>query len=94
MFINSLEKLCNFLKTSIEELPFNLYTTDFTFPLSFYFDETDTDLIIFVTQDDGREKLVVVPKNNIISWGVVYQQDIDELMSDDPEEPRTINIYE
>ena len=94
IFLNTLEKISEFLKVSIEELPINLYTADFTFPLAFYFDETDTDLIIFVTQDDGREKLAVVPKSNIISWEVVYADDIRAMTEDDPEKPRTINIYE
>ena len=94
LFINTLEKITDFLKVSIEELPFNLYTTDATFPLSFYFDETDTDLIIFVTQEDGREKLTVVPKCNITSWEIVYADDIKLLTEDDPEKPRKVNHYE
>ena len=94
IFLNTLEKICDFLKIDVEELPFNLYTTDFTFPLSFYFDETDSDLIIFVTQDDGREKLAVVPKSNITSWEVIYSDDIRALTENDPEKLRTISHCE
>ena len=94
LFINALEQICEFLKVSMEELPFNLYTTDATFPLSFYFNETDSDLIIFVTQDDGREKLVVVPKTNITSWEVVYQDDIKALTEEDPDKYYRVELYE
>lgn len=94
LFINSLEQICNFLNVNIEELPINIYTSDFTFMLCFYFSEDEHNVIVFVTDEEGKERLVCIQKKNIHHFEVVYQQDIDELMSDDPEKPRRVNHFE
>ena len=95
VFLNALEQLSNFLNVNLEELPFDIYTTDGAcFPLCFYFSETDDYLIVFATQDDGREKLVSVAKAKITSWNIVYHDDIQKLTEDDPEKPRAISSYE
>jgi hypothetical protein len=94
LFINSLEHICNFLNVNIDELPINIYTPDFTFMLCFYFNEDDHNIIVFVTDEEGKERLVCIQKKNIHYFEVVYQQDIDELMSDDPEKLHRVNYYE
>lgn len=95
VFLNALEQISTFLRVDLEELPFDIYTTDgLCIPLAFYFSETDDYLIVFATQDDGREKLVSVAKAQISSWNVVYSDDIKALTEDDPEKPRRINHCE
>ncbi len=94
LFINSLEQLCNFLNVNIEELPINIYTPDFTFALCFYFSEDEDNVIVFVTDDEGKERLVCIQKRSISYFEVVYQQDIDELMAEDPDRYNKVNLHE
>lgn len=95
LFITTLNLICDFLNTNIEELPFHLRTSSFDYVFSFYFDETESDLIIFVTQDDGAEKLTVVPKKEIVSWDIVYADDVKEIFGDDDlKDDNTVSLYE
>lgn len=94
LFITTLNLICDFLNTNIEELPFHLHTSCFDFPFCFYFDETDSDLIVFVTQDDGAEKLTVVSKKEIVSWDICYKDDIEKLFGDDSKDSNIISLYE
>ena len=94
LFITTLNLICDFLNTNIEELPFHLHTSSFDYIFSFYFDETESDLIIFVTQDDGAEKLTVVPKKEIVSWDICYKDDIEELFGDDSTNDNIVSLYE
>lgn len=95
MFLDALEKISVFLKVDFEELPVDIYTTNGeSFPLCFYFAETSDCLIVFATQDDGKEKLVAIAKSQISCWNVVYQQDIDELMAEDPDRYNKVKSYE
>lgn len=94
MFLTSLNNIAEFLSVSIEELPVNIYTPDFTFMLCFYFDEDAHNVIVFVTDDEGKEKLVCIQKKDISYFEVVYQQDIDELMAEDPDKYNKVNLHE
>lgn len=95
LFITTLNLICDFLNTNIEELPFHLRTSAFDYVFSFYFDETESDLIIFCTQDDGTEKLTVVPKKEIVSWDIVYADDVKEIFGDDDlKDDNSVSLYE
>lgn len=95
VFLNALEQISTFLRVDLEELPIDIYITDgLCLPLCFYFSETSDYLIVFATQDDGKEKLVTIAKSQISYFNVVYSDDIKALTEDDPEKPRAINIYE
>lgn len=94
LFLNSLEEICVFLNVNVEELPINIYTAEFTFVLCFYFNEDADNLTVFVTDDKGKEKLVCIQKKDISYFEVVYQQDIDEMMAEDPDKYNRVSLYE
>lgn len=52
---------------------------DIVYPFCFIRSETDKYLVVDSTRDDGTEGIVVIPKNNILSVSVVYQQDMDKI---------------
>ena len=65
----------------INEIPLIINTVDASYPLAFIdFEENDT-LGVSYTSDDGTERFVVINKKCIIDIEVLYQQDIDILMS-------------
>lgn len=65
----------------INEIPLIINTVDTSYPLAFIdFEENDT-LGVNYTSDDGTERFVVINKKCIINIEVLYQQDIDVLMS-------------
>ncbi len=94
MFLTSLNNIAEFLSISIEELPINIYTPDFTFGLCFYFDEDAHNVIVFVTDSEGREKLVSIQKKDVSYFEVVYQSDLDEMMVEDPDKYHKVSLYE
>ena len=52
---------------------------DVVYPLCFIREETSDYLVVDNTDENGFEKVVIIPKENILSVKVVYQQDIDLL---------------
>lgn len=94
LFLTSLEEICTFLNVSVEELPINIYTADFTFVLCFYFNEDADNLTVFVTDDEGKEKLVGIQKKDISYFEVVYQQDINKMIAEDPDKYNRVSLYE
>ena len=63
----------------MKELCISVDVGEIIYPFSFIRDETPEYLIIDSTGDDGRERMVLVPKDKIISVNIVYQQDMDKL---------------
>jgi len=64
--------------SSIDDVPVNVYLLDDTiYPLSFILDETDDLLTIAVTDPDGFERAKIIPKENLSSIEVIYQQDLE-----------------
>ena len=64
--------------SSIDDVPVNVYLLDDTiYPLSFILDETDDLLTIAVTDPDGFERAKIIPKENLSSIELVYQQDLE-----------------
>lgn len=95
MFLTTLTIVAEYLQTSIEELPFHLSTSSFDYPFSFFFDEDESNLIIFVTQPDGSEKLTIVPKKEICSVSIVYADDVKDLFGDNEfKQENSISLYE
>ena len=63
---------------SIDDVLVNVYLLDDTiYPLSFILDETDDLLTIAVTDPDGFERAKIIPKENLSSIELVYQQDLE-----------------
>lgn len=66
--------------SSIDDVPINIYLLDDTiYPLSFILDETDDLLTIAVTDPDGFERAKIIPKENLSSIELVYQQDLEPI---------------
>ena len=64
--------------SSIDDVPVNVYLLDDTiYPLSFILDETDDLLTITTTDPDGFERAKIIPKENLSSIELVYQQDLE-----------------
>lgn len=95
MFLTTLNIIAEYLNTPIEELPFHLSTSSFDYPFSFFFEEDESNLIIYVTQPDGSEKLTIVPKKEICSVSIVYADEVKELFGDDGfKEKNSVSLYE
>ena len=66
--------------SSIDDVPLNIYLLDDTiYPLSFILDETDDLLTIAVTDPDGFERAKIIPKENLSSIEIIYQQDLQQI---------------
>ena len=72
----------------IKDLCIRVDLREMVYPLCFIHSETLKYLIVDSTGDDGCERKVVIPKSEIISISVVYEQDIDGLFDENKEEER------
>jgi len=70
----------------ISELCVSVDCRDIVFPLCFIRSENLKYLVLDSTAEDGTEKVVIVPKSNVLSVNVVYQQDIDRMFEGDDED--------
>lgn len=52
---------------------------EMVYPYSFIHDENHKYLVIDSTGEDGCERIVLIPKDRILSVNIVYQQDVDKL---------------
>ena len=67
----------------IDDVVVNVYLLDdMIYPLSFILDETDDLLIIVASELDGYERAKIIPKDNISSIEIVYQQDLEPTTED------------
>lgn len=72
----------------VEDLCVKIDLKEIVYPLCFISHESLKYLVVDSTGDDGNERKVVIPKSEIISISVVYQQDIDEIFDLDNEEEK------
>ena len=72
----------------IKDLCVRVDLRELVYPLCFIHSETLKHLVVYSTGDDGNERIVIIPKCEIISVSVVYQQDIDNIFDSDSEEER------
>ena len=86
MYSEILKKSMNL--ESIKDLCIRIELKEMVYPLSFIFYENHKYLVVDSTAEDGTERKVVIPKSEIISISVVYQQDIDDLFDCEGEEER------
>ena len=78
MKVEKVEDLC--VKVDLKE--------GIVYPLCFISHESLKYLVVDSTGEDACERKVVIPKSEIISISVVYQQDIDEIFDLDNEEEK------
>ena len=71
---------------SIRDLCVRIDLRDMMYPLCFIDSETLKYLVVDSTGDDGCERKVIIPKSEVISITIVYQQDIDGIFEENEEE--------
>lgn len=71
---------------SIKDLCVRIDLKDMVYPLCFIYSETLKYLVVDSTGDDGCERKVIIPKSEVISITIVYQQDIDGIFEENEEE--------
>lgn len=74
-------------KLKIEDIPLIIHTTDISYPLAFIEFEDEKTIGVNYTVEDGTERFVVINKEYITDIGVIYKQDIDEMMKIDSKTP-------
>ena len=84
MYTDILKKVMNL--DNIKDVCVKIDLKDIYYPLTFISYENFKYLVIDATGDDGNERKVIIPKSEIISVSVVYQQDIDLIFEVDDEE--------
>ena len=72
----------------IKDLCVSVDLLEVVYPLCFIREETFKYLVVDSTDENGFEKVVIIPKEKILSVKVVYQQDMDALFDDEDKESR------
>lgn len=71
---------------NVNDICINILLKGNVLPFAFIREETDDCLVIDNTDENGFEKVVIVPKKNIITVSVVYQDEIDAIFYDEFDE--------
>ena len=80
--MNLIELLTRTLKTDIEYICLNITTITDLYPLYFIDYEDHEKIGGYITGDDGRERYLIIYKQQIVSLQVVYEQDINITIDD------------
>lgn len=86
---NYTEMLAKVMDISTEEvahLCVCITTLDMIYALSFIEEEDDDYVGVYYTTSDGKEKFVILNKEQIMSIEVVYEQDIKEALEYEEED--------
>lgn len=71
---------------TIKDIPLMINMVDTSYPLAFIDFEKDDTMGINYTAEDGTERFVVINKKYVVDIEVMYQQDIQILTDEEPEE--------
>lgn len=94
-FKELLTLLANDFEIELCDLCFCVSTESFDFPFSFYVDETSEYLIVLVTDSEGREKLHLINKSEIVFIKIMYLDDLEILFDDEDNDNYTgVSLYE
>ena len=74
--MNLTELLTRTLNTDIEYICLNITTITDLYNLCFIDYEDHEKLGVYITHEDGRERFLIIYKNQIVALQVVYEQDI------------------
>ena len=77
----------------LDDLCFAVSTKDFDFPFSFFAFENDEILGILVTDEEGREKLHLVVKSEIVYIRLHYLDELQTLFEIDDNEHQVHRSY-
>ena len=83
--MNITELLTGHLKTNPKNICVNITTITDLYNLCFIEYEDHKKIGCYITGEDGRERLIIINKEQIVAIQVVYEQDID-LNPDDEKE--------
>ena len=95
MFEYVLKQIAYDFGMQLEDLCFAVSTKDFDFPFSFFAFEDDNIIGVFVTDENGMEKIHVVVKSEIVYFRIHYLDEIESFMDDgDNDRYRRVEIHE
>lgn len=77
----------------LEDLCFAVSTKDFDFPFSFFAFEDDEFLGILVTDEEGKEKLHLIVKSEIVYIRIHYLDELQALFEFDDNEHQVHRSY-
>ena len=66
----------------VQDIPLIINTIEASYPFAFLDYEEEDVLGVNYTADDGTERFIVINKKHIINIEILYQQDIDILISE------------
>ena len=78
----------------IKDLCVSIDLLDVVYPLCFIREETSDYLVVDNTDENGFEKVVIIPKENILSVKVVYEQDMSGLFEEDKFDEKDKRLYQ
>lgn len=93
-FKEVLMQLADEFGMEFDDICFAVSTRDFDFPFSFYAFENEEFLGLLVTNDEGMEKLHLIVKSEIVYIRIHYLDEISELVMDDNDDYRNVNLHE
>lgn len=93
MFEELLKQVAHDFKMDMGDLCFSVSTKDFDFPFSFFDFETEDMLGILVTDEEGREKLHIIVKSEIVFLRIHYLDELVQLYGIDEEEHQVHRSY-
>lgn len=81
MYTDILKKIMDI--DNIDNLCVSITSKDIVYPFSFIYSESKDYLVIDNTGEDGLERKIIIPKSEIVSITIVYEQDINQLFEDE-----------
>jgi hypothetical protein len=75
--VNITELLHTALEIDPKHVCLNITTTTDLYPLCFIEYEDAEKIAAYITGQDGRERLIIIYKDQIVSFQVVYENDIE-----------------
>ena len=66
-------------KENVNDICISIVLDDIILPFAFIREETDDCLVIDNTDEKGYEKIVIVPKKNIVTLSLVYADEVDAI---------------
>lgn len=92
-FKETLMQVSDDFQMKLDDLCFAVSTKDFDFPFSFFAFEDDEFLGILVTDEEGKEKLHLIVKSEIVYIRIHYFDELEVLFGDGEDERMVSRSY-
>ena len=90
-----LRQIASEFEIGFNDLCFQVTTSNFDFPFSFFAFETEDVLGLLVTDENGMEKLHIIVKDNIEYLRLHYLDELEGIFNvEDDNKHRKVGIYE